>query len=129
MDDKINRIVLSHSEIFLRDDGLVEILIKESSSISADECAEMIASYKTILENKKYPLLHIVENYVVFEKSAREFSVTEEGVSFSGAEAYVITSLAHKLLANFYLKVNKPPVPTKFFRSRVEAEEWLTAYL
>jgi hypothetical protein len=127
--DEKEIITLSHSEIFLREDGIVEILIKESSSISDVECKEMLASYKTILNNKKYPMLHIVENYVSFEKSAREFSASPEGMAFSEVEAYVINSLAHKLLANFYLKVNRPPVPTKFFSTKKEAITWLQKYL
>jgi hypothetical protein len=125
----LKKIELKHSEFFLREDGIVEVLFKESSRIGIDECLELINSYKLILKFKKYPLLHIVENYVTFEKSAREFSASAEGLQFSLAEAYVITSLAHKLVANFYLKVNKPPVPTKFFRNRREAEKWLQGYL
>ena len=107
----------------------MEILFKESSQIGYEECLDIMDAYKKILEEKKYPLLHVAQEYVIFNKDAREFSVTKEGVLYSKAEAYVINSLAHKILANFYMKVNQPPVPTKFFRDKDEAVEWLKEYL
>lgn len=120
---------MSHSEIFLRNDGIVEILIKESSVIGREECIEITDSYETILESQRFPLLHIIEDYVTIDKEAREYAASEEGLRYSKVEAFVINSLAHKILANFYMKVNKPSVPTKFFRSREEAEDWLSKYL
>lgn len=125
----LKNISLSHSEISLRKDGIVEITFKEGTQIGLSECEELIASYAKILEPKKYPLLHIVENYVILTKEAREFSVTDNGLRFSIAEAYVIHSLAHKLVINFYLKVNKPAVPTKFFGKKEDAEEWLFQFM
>lgn len=124
--EKIN---LIHSDIIIREDGIVEIVFKKSSNIGVVECKEMIETYRANLEPKKYPLLHVIEDFVNIEKSAREFSATEEGLSFSKAEAYVMNSLAHKLLANFYMKVDKPSVPTKFFTNKTEAEDWLVNYL
>ncbi len=123
------KIILAHSEVFLRDDGIVEILIKESADIGIEECKEIIDAYRKLLENKKYPLLHIVEDYVNISKAAREYAASEEGLSFSKVEAFVINSLAHKMLANFYMKMNKPSVLTRFFRTKKEAEEWLLQYV
>ena len=123
------KILLDHSEIFLRKDGIVEILIMESSIIGKDQCIEITNAYKQLLEPKKYPLLHIVKDYVTIDKEAREYSVSEEGLMFSKVEAYVINSLGHKILANFYMKVNRPSVPTQFFRHKEEALKWLTKFL
>jgi len=105
------------------------VFFKENIQIGLPECLELIDTYEKILEKKRYPLLHIVSDYVVFTKETREFSASEEGLRFSKAEAYVLNSLPHKIIANFYLRVNKPPVPTKFFGSIKEAEEWLKNFL
>jgi hypothetical protein len=123
------KVDLIHSDVIFREDGIVEIVFKKSSNIGVVECKEMIETYKSNLEPKKFPLLHIIEDYVNIEKSAREFSATEEGLSFSKAEAYVMNSLAHKMLANFYMKVNKPSVPTRFFKDKNEAIDWLKGFL
>ena len=39
-----------------------------------------------------------------------------------------IKSLAHKILASFYLKINKPVVPTCFFNNKIDAEKWLKSF-
>lgn len=47
----------------------------------------------------------------------------------SKADAFVIKSMAQKILANFYIKINKPERPTKFFNSKEDAIDWLKQYL
>tara|TARA_B100002051_G_C16436312_1_gene486713 strand:- start:163 stop:552 length:390 start_codon:yes stop_codon:yes gene_type:complete len=127
--DKNCKIKLNHSEIFLRADGIVEIHVHENADIGEKECIDIMNAYEQILEPKKYPLLHLVGNYVTMDKEAREFSSSEEGLRFSKAEAFVINSLPHKILANFYMKMNKPTVPTKFFGTKQEAVAWLKKFL
>jgi hypothetical protein len=41
------------------------------------------------------------------------------------AEAFLINSLANLLIANFYIKFNRPPNPTKVFNNLESALEWL----
>jgi hypothetical protein len=45
------------------------------------------------------------------------------------ADAFVIDSLAQRILGNFYLKFNKPQFPTRFFNSKEEALIWLEAFV
>ena len=129
MVDKSHKIELEHSEVFLRADGIVEIHVHENADIGEKECKDIMKAYEQILEPKRYPLLHMVGNYVTMDKEAREFSSSEEGLRFSKAEAFVINSLPHKILANFYMKVNKPSVPTKFFGTKQEAVAWLLKFV
>lgn len=81
------------------------------------------------MNNKKHPVLHFLGKYTSFTQGTREFSVTSRGMQYSLAEAYVFSSLSHKILANFYIKINKPPVTTKFFNEEKEAVEWLKSFL
>ena len=37
----------------------------------------------------------------------------------------IIQSLAQRLLANFFFKINKAPYPVKFFKTELEATVWL----
>ena len=47
----------------------------------------------------------------------------------SKADAFVIKSMAQRILANFYIKINKPERPTKFFNTKEDATIWLKQYL
>ena len=70
-------------------------------------------------------ILITAEEVTQFDDSARVFSASEEGSKYSLAEAFVVKSLSQRLIANFYVKVNKPPIPSKVFNSEKEAIKWL----
>ncbi len=118
-------IELTHSTVTLRKDGVLQIDVNDNVDVGIDECVELTNAYQILIGDSKVPLLHIVGNYVTMDKDAREYSASEIGLKFSIAEAFVINSLPQKMLANFYMRVNKPAVPTKFFDSIEKAEEWL----
>ena len=50
---------------------------------------------------------------------------SEIAMSYAKVKAYVITSVAQNLMANFYLKVIKPTKPVRFFQTEKAAEKWL----
>lgn len=41
------------------------------------------------------------------------------------ADALVVNSLPLRLLANFYIRVNKPAIPTRMFNDVDKAKEWI----
>lgn len=48
---------------------------------------------------------------------------------YSQADAFVIHSMAQKLMANFYIKMVRPQRPTEVFSSREEAMKWLRQFM
>lgn len=47
---------------------------------------------------------------------------------YSVADAFVLSSMAQRILANFYIKINKPERPTRFFNDPETALIWLKDY-
>lgn len=45
------------------------------------------------------------------------------------AAAFVIRSLANRLIGNFFIKFHKPPTPSKLFHTQEDALEWLEKQL
>lgn len=118
---------LSHSELFLRKDGVVQMNAKEHY-FTLKDIKEIIDVQGKITNGKRLALLVVVSEFANLDSEAREIMATKESTQYSIVEAYVIHSLSQKLLANFYMKVNKPNVPTKFFTNIDSAEEWLKSY-
>lgn len=129
MDTNSNHIKLSHSTVFLRVDGIIEVQFKHDVLLELEDCKELISLYGKLSAGKKVPILHLIGKYMNATKEAREFSSTEEGLMYSLAEAYVFDSLPHRIIGDFYLKVNKPSALTKFFKTKKEAEVWLKKFL
>lgn len=61
-------------------------------------------------------------------KEARKKASNIEFKQLSIATAILTDSLPSKLLANFYIKFNRPSVPTKMFTSKKLAIQWLTNF-
>ena len=130
MNDNLNKLIdLGHSIIQFRADGIVQVDFADEILLDVTECKELISNYSAVLVSKKVPILHVLGKYMNFTKEAREYGASEEGLKFSLAEAFVLNSLAHKILANFYIKFNKPKVPTQFFKTKEEATVWLLTFV
>ena len=61
--------------------------------------------------------------------NASNFLIVKYREEISCADAYVLKSLAQKIIANFYIRLNKPKIPTNFFTDEDSAIEWLTTFL
>lgn len=125
----MKEVVLKNSKILFRNDGLVEVIFGHHAVIDLDDCYDILNVYKQELTEKKTPILHVLGNYTNFTSEAKVYGASPEGLSFSIAEAFLYNSLPHQIIGNFYLSINKPSVPTKFFKSKEEAETWLKTFL
>lgn len=125
----MKEVVLKNSKILFRNDGLVEVIFGHHAVIDLDDCYDILNVYKQELTEKKVPILHVLGNYTNFTSEAKVYGASPEGLAFSSAEAFVYNSLPHQIIGNFYLAINKPSVPTKFFKIKTEAEDWLKTFL
>lgn len=55
----------------------------------------------------------------------REWSASTSGNNYTYVDAIVISNFAQKLIADFYLKFNKPQMPTRIFKSKEKALDWI----
>ena len=123
-----NKIDLTHSVIVLRDDGIIELYANDHHVYTIEDVKENVKAFGELTGNEKVPVLIIGGSFSSLDDQTREFMATEESLKYSKAEAFLITSLAQKILINFYIKFNKPLVPTRVFTDKEEAIEWLMQY-
>lgn len=64
-------------------------------------------------------------SFAEMDPEVREWCANTSGNNYTFVDAIVISNFAQKLVADFYLKFNKPPMPTKIFKSREKALEWI----
>jgi hypothetical protein len=73
---------------------------------------------------------HIILDFrgvdVQFSNEARDyFAAGSKHSPLRKSQSIVINSLAHKIVANFYMKFNKPDCPVRIFETPAEAEAWI----
>ena len=106
-------------------DNLLFLRPKDNYVIDEDDMKALNEAIGSTFGKTKF--FNIVEfgAYNNVTQEARRYAATEESNQYTLADAYIIKSLALKIMGNFYLKVDRPPVPTRLFKDFESALEWL----
>lgn len=108
-----------------------QILIGEIKSELVDlEVAKSAVKFR--LEkfgDKFYPFLINIKTVKHVTKEAREYLASKDGCEKVSASAILINSAIASMVGNFFIKINKPLVPTKLFTDKTLAIQWLSNYV
>lgn len=112
-----------------REDGIVHVHFKEGLEITVEVQGRLFDVYNDICQDEKRPFLFTAAEYVSVTKEARDNAIIMEQLFPGSASAVLVNTLAYKLIANFYLKINKPKSPYQVFSDEDKAVEWLQGFL
>lgn len=115
------------AEIKIRKDGIMHLHIKNELNVEFEDVQNVYKETQRLLEGKRYATLFTMTRLVTPDEQSRKFMASKERHERVIADAFVIKSLPQRLIGNFYLRINKPPSPTKLFVSEENALEWLKA--
>ncbi len=121
----IRSVDLKKAVVGLRTDAIVETHVFRDEELSVDDVKEIIEAIAKIGERQMLPQLIVADPLASIDVLAMNYLATAESSPYAIAEAYVISSLAQKIIARFYLSFNKPARPTKMFGQETEAVRWL----
>ena len=129
---KIEIIATEICDVFivrLRSDGIIHTHVSSQQDFTIESLKKINILIGQMLNYKKAPLLITGEQFAFPTLETRIFWAQEKSCIYSFAEAFVATNFAHKLIGNFYLKINKPQRPTNVFSNEAEAIKWLKTFL
>ena len=121
----IERVELPHTKVELRDDGIIQFFYGNHTDYTMKESMELEAVVEKMTKGVVHKSLRIAGNFSNIDMEVMRYLSRGRGTLFTLADSFVIHSLAQKILANFYLRINKPVLPTRFFNKIDEAEAWL----
>lgn len=111
------------------DYNIIHVHVKHNADIDVDEIKEVRETNETLADGKPYVVLFEIAEFAFISKEAREYGGENELGELRKAMAIVVKSMAHRILANFFINVNKPPTPTKVFNDKAKALEWLNQFV
>lgn len=114
--------------ISLIDDRYYDLFIKDNVEIFVEDMSRIVEAQKQLC-GQKIPVLISGGKYSTTNVDVMRFLAKNENMPYSKISAYVTNSISQKLLGNFYIKINKPERPTKFFNNKEEAIAWLKQYI
>lgn len=110
-------------------DGLLCMRIKDNAEISLADAIESVAVRKKIHGDQKVLFMVDMRKVGQSHRDAREYAASAEVEKINKAVALLVgKSLPAIIMANFFIKFNRPCAPTKLFRDEVKALEWLESY-
>jgi hypothetical protein len=114
-------------QIWLRPDGIVQVLWKFASVMDGDDAVAGINALSQLTGARPAPLLVDARNAGVMSRTARvEFAKQSDTIS---AVAILVLTPLSRIMGNFYLSVSKPVLPTRILDNEEDAVAWLLGYV
>jgi hypothetical protein len=112
---------------YLEDLDIVELEYQANSTINKEEAIQIVSALKKFLKGEqKYFLVNSSQDFINISSEARTFYANEHRKNKYGIRmAIFVNSLAYRIIANFFIQFNNPPMPTRVFSSRKKAINWI----
>lgn len=109
-------------ELTIYSNGIQHIKIPRYSKVSYATTRKVEKLMEGI--GGKYHTIFEFASFSDIDPEVRDWAAAETGNNYTFTDAIVIESLPQKILADFYLRFNKPAKPTRFFYSLEKAAKW-----
>lgn len=113
----------------LRKDGIVWYKTKPNVTITIDDILEHYRYFEVKYKGQVFLNIYEFGENSDMDSDVRKWASDPTGNNFTIADAFVINSMAQKLIGNFYLTFHKPVKPTKLFNKLEDAEKWLKTFV
>ena len=111
---------------FHTDQALIVISLKDDQTLEKTDIIDMVNVHLELTAHRKHfrRIIHSGK-FSTIESDARKY--LQEAEIPVDAEAYILHSLAQKILFNVYVKLRKPQHPVKAFSDYDEGLKWLNS--
>ena len=122
----MNKIILPQAELYFLEDSIIKIDLLHHEEMDLDQIKEIFAAYLQLANGKPFSTLtDLRKSTGSSSNEARQYAADNSNSPNKIADAIVFSSLAKKLMANFYIQFNKPKSLTRTFTSVEAALKWL----
>lgn len=104
---------------------IIENRLLNGNTFDVEDVNAIKAANLELSKGEKYAVLVWSEEFTVITKEARELVASKEFAQNTMAKALIVANLAQQIIVNFYLKINRPYIKTKAFRTKEEGIKWL----
>jgi hypothetical protein len=125
-DNHIGEIRTRVAKVWLRDDGIVQLVIDPGAKYTLADIGEGNEGIVKLSKGQRRPLLVDAKNI----KSV-DFATRKEAATFAEitSVAILIDSALSRMIGNVFLATNKTSYPARLFTSEAEAIQWLKGFL
>ena len=114
--------------IWLDEHGICRFEAKSGERLELSDAKEALEAVLRLSDGSLPTILVDLRLMQAISKEAREYFSHEDNTRKIAALAFLVDSPLSRLLANFYIGLNSPGVPTKMFTEEEEAIQWLKGH-
>lgn len=122
----MRKLLVENENAKIEFDEKIVYAVWKQTNVCIERAKESVHTRVTATEGKVYPLLADTRAIKNISKEAREYLGSKSGSEGVSQAAILVKSSVGSVIANFFLQINKPLVPTKLFTSEEAAIKWLT---
>jgi hypothetical protein len=119
----------SISILTIHPDGVGQMHFKDRITLDLVTQKEHLEGIIKITGNVHTPFVVTAGEGVIITKEARDNAIVIEDDSPVNASGIVVSNLAYRMIADFYMKVQKPKQPYKTFTDLNKAFEWCLQFV
>lgn len=114
--------------VSLRADGILQVVYFPNIRETLADAQANVAASRSLSPEKRRPLLVDIRVMRGIDRGARVYYSSAETAQTITALALLVESPLSRLLANFFMGLNKVQVPTRLFTAEDKAVEWLKGF-
>lgn len=117
------------SVLTIHENGIGQMHFKDDIVMEISNQMEHLNGLIEITNGQPTPFIVTTGKRVLISREARDNAVLIEDISPVNAMAVIVQNLAYRLVADFYLRFNKPKIPYKVFTDQEKAMDWCMQFL
>lgn len=116
----------SCSILSFEEPDLLRSVSKPHVEMTLEGIIENAEAVRDLIKGMPYYVLFISDDTATYTNEAREY-IDYDLENLKKAEALVVTSLGHRIIANFYTRTRRRHHPVRVFATDWEAVEWINS--
>jgi hypothetical protein len=110
------------------ENGILFFVYKKGLELTLEDAITIVKDRLDFQKGKAYPVFCDFRGVLTGSKAARDY-LANEGSELISTVALLISSPVMRVVVNFYLKIDKPKVPTVAFTEKDKALDYLNKYV
>jgi hypothetical protein len=124
-----NAIETTHFHTWMGEDGICRTVVKDCDEVTIEAAKANTAAVNSLFVDRKFPILIDSRNVNYISREAREHFSTKGRETVTNAFGILVDSPLSRIIGNFFMGINKPPVPTRLFKNEASAVKWLKTFV
>ena len=126
MDGPTSTIDTPIADLWMDDDNIIHIHFKTTDEHGIDEARVVVSAHNQLAAGQPCLVLANIQDVKVgADRAARKYYVSEESSKYKLGMAMLVQSPMQRMLGNIFVKLSRPPYPTRLFSQADKAKEWL----